>query len=169
MSAAGRRLGRLMTQSVEPDSWPAASIVRRWPMATPPPRSPALRIPVDLHQHMSANDEAFAGSCIFGDSHFRVRQADALNQGKAELVGWATQLDGPEDQAMECMTGMSKASDSPFGNVLDPMERISETLFGLIMVLTFICSLGVATSGNIQIQTMLVGSLGCNLSCSACC
>ena len=31
------------------------------------------------------------------------------------------------------------------------MERISETLFGLIMALTFICSLGVATSGNIQI------------------
>jgi hypothetical protein len=44
------------------------------------------------------------------------------------------------------------------------MERISETLFGLIMALTFICSLGVATSGNIQIQTMLIGALGCNLA-----
>jgi len=47
---------------------------------------------------------------------------------------------------------MSAASDIPFLHVLDPMERISETLFGLIMALTFICSLGVATAGNIKIQ-----------------
>jgi len=44
------------------------------------------------------------------------------------------------------------------------MERISETLFGLIMALTFICSLGVATGASINIQTMLVGALGCNLA-----
>jgi hypothetical protein len=59
---------------------------------------------------------------------------------------------------------MSEVSDIPFRRVLDPMERISETLFGLIMALTFICSLGVATAGNIKIQTMLIGALGCNLA-----
>jgi hypothetical protein len=59
---------------------------------------------------------------------------------------------------------MSVVSDIPWARVLDPMERISETLFGLIMVLTFICSLGVATAGNINIQTMLIGALGCNLA-----
>src|SRR4249919_3119093 len=59
---------------------------------------------------------------------------------------------------------MSEVSDIPFGRVLDPMERISETLFGLIMALAFICSLGVATSENIKIQTMLIGALGCNLA-----
>jgi hypothetical protein len=59
---------------------------------------------------------------------------------------------------------MSEVSDIPLGRVLDPMERISETLFGLIMALTFICSLGVATAGNIKIQTMLIGALGCNLA-----
>jgi hypothetical protein len=59
---------------------------------------------------------------------------------------------------------MSELSDTRFGNVLDPMERISETLFGLIMALTFICSLGVATGTNINIQTMLIGALGCNLA-----
>ena len=59
---------------------------------------------------------------------------------------------------------MSGSSDAPLGNVLDPMERISETLFGLIMALTFICSLGVATGTNISIQTMLIGALGCNLA-----
>src|SRR5262249_29519609 len=30
--------------------------------------------------------------------------------------------------------------------------------------LTFICSLGIATAGNIKIQTMLIGALGCNLA-----
>ena len=60
--------------------------------------------------------------------------------------------------------GMSEVSDSPFGDVLDPMERISETLFGLIMALTFICSLGVATGANVNIRTMLIGALGCNLA-----
>ncbi|GIQ77926.1 VIT1/CCC1 transporter family protein [Bradyrhizobium sp. RD5-C2] len=59
---------------------------------------------------------------------------------------------------------MSEASDSQFGSVLDPMERISETLFGLIMALTFICSLGIATGTNINLKTMLIGALGCNLA-----
>src|SRR5215510_14832341 len=59
---------------------------------------------------------------------------------------------------------MSDVSGTPFGNVLDPMERISETLFGLIMALTFICSLGVPTGSNKNIQTMLIGALGCNLA-----
>jgi hypothetical protein len=59
---------------------------------------------------------------------------------------------------------MSAVSDIPSRHVLDPMERISETLFGLIMALTFICSLGVATAGNVKIQTILIGALGCNLA-----
>ena len=48
--------------------------------------------------------------------------------------------------------------------VLDPMDRISEVLFGLIMVLTFTCTLGVATATNIEVRAMLVGALGCNLA-----
>jgi hypothetical protein len=59
---------------------------------------------------------------------------------------------------------MSAVSDSPSGRVLDPIERISETMFGLIMALTFICSLGVATTGEVKLQTMLFGALGCNLA-----
>lgn len=59
---------------------------------------------------------------------------------------------------------MSEVLESPFGKVLDPMERISETLFGLIMALTFICSLGIATGADINIKTMLIGALGCNLA-----
>lgn len=48
--------------------------------------------------------------------------------------------------------------------VLDPMERISETLFGLIMALTLYLHPGRATADSIKVQTMLFGALGCNLA-----
>ena len=48
--------------------------------------------------------------------------------------------------------------------VLDPMSRLSEILFGLIMVLTFTCSLSVADVGREDVRLMLVGALGCNLA-----
>jgi VIT1/CCC1 family predicted Fe2+/Mn2+ transporter len=48
--------------------------------------------------------------------------------------------------------------------VLEPIERISEVLFGLIMVLTFTCSLSIAEAGRSEIRTMLLGALGCNLA-----
>jgi VIT family len=48
--------------------------------------------------------------------------------------------------------------------ILDPMDRISEVLFGLIMALTFTCTLGVATADDIQVRTMLIAALGCNLA-----
>lgn len=53
---------------------------------------------------------------------------------------------------------------SPGKRVLDPMERLSEVLFGLIMVLTFTGSLGAATAGREEIRTMLIGAIGCNLA-----
>ncbi len=49
-------------------------------------------------------------------------------------------------------------------HVLDPTERITEVLFGLIMVLTFTGSLAVAEAGRDDIRTMLIGALGCNLA-----
>src|SRR5580765_4022920 len=54
---------------------------------------------------------------------------------------------------------------SPFKRVLEPHERISEVLFGLIMVLTFTGSLSVAEAGRDDVRTMLIGALGCNLPC----
>jgi VIT1/CCC1 family predicted Fe2+/Mn2+ transporter len=51
-----------------------------------------------------------------------------------------------------------------FQRVLDPVDRISEVLFGLIMVLTFTGSLGVAGAGRAEVRTMLLGALGCNLA-----
>jgi len=48
--------------------------------------------------------------------------------------------------------------------VLEPIERISEVLFGLIMVLTFTGSLSVAEAGHAEVREMLIGALGCNLA-----
>src|SRR4051812_4111591 len=48
--------------------------------------------------------------------------------------------------------------------VLEPHERISEVLFGLIMVLTFTGSLSVAEAGRDDVRIMLIGALGCNLA-----
>jgi len=48
--------------------------------------------------------------------------------------------------------------------VLEPHERISEVLFGLIMVLTFTGSLSVAEAGRGEVRTMLIGALGCNIA-----
>jgi len=48
--------------------------------------------------------------------------------------------------------------------VLEPVERISEVLFGLIMVLTITGSLSVAEAGREDMRTMLIGALGCNLA-----
>jgi hypothetical protein len=48
--------------------------------------------------------------------------------------------------------------------VLDPMDRISEVLFGLIMVLTYTSTLGIITEDRAPVRTMLIGALGCNLA-----
>jgi hypothetical protein len=44
------------------------------------------------------------------------------------------------------------------------MERVSEILFGLIMVLTFTCSFSVIHAGREEVREMLIGALGCNLA-----
>ena len=49
-------------------------------------------------------------------------------------------------------------------HVLEPSERVSEVLFGLIMVLTFTGSLSVAEADRASVRTMLIGALGCNLA-----
>jgi VIT1/CCC1 family predicted Fe2+/Mn2+ transporter len=49
------------------------------------------------------------------------------------------------------------------GRVLDPVERLSEILFGLIMALTFTGSLHAAHPED-EIRAVLVGAIGCNIA-----
>ena len=57
-----------------------------------------------------------------------------------------------------------KSSERSSKRVLEPIDRVSEVLFGLIMVLTFTGSLSIAEAGRDDVRTMLIGALGCNLA-----
>jgi hypothetical protein len=59
---------------------------------------------------------------------------------------------------------MSNESSKSTRRALDPNDRISEVLFGLIMVLTFTGSLSAAEAGRADVKTMLIGALGCNFA-----
>ena len=48
--------------------------------------------------------------------------------------------------------------------VLEPPERVSEVLCGLIMVLTYTCSFSVVNAGRVEVRQMLLGALGCNVA-----
>jgi VIT1/CCC1 family predicted Fe2+/Mn2+ transporter len=50
------------------------------------------------------------------------------------------------------------------GPVLDPLERTSEILFGVIMVLTFTSSISVAEGGRAETREVLAAALGCNIA-----
>lgn len=48
--------------------------------------------------------------------------------------------------------------------VLDPVDRVSEMLFGLFMALTFVGAVSAATAGREELRTMFIAALGCNLA-----
>jgi hypothetical protein len=47
--------------------------------------------------------------------------------------------------------------------LLSPIDKVSEILFGVIMALTFTCTFEVAKSGRSEIRDMLFAALGCNI------
>jgi VIT1/CCC1 family predicted Fe2+/Mn2+ transporter len=48
--------------------------------------------------------------------------------------------------------------------VLEPIDRISEVWFGLMIVLTFTCSISVKNAGREEVMEMLVAAFGCNIA-----
>jgi VIT1/CCC1 family predicted Fe2+/Mn2+ transporter len=48
--------------------------------------------------------------------------------------------------------------------LLDPVDRISEILFGLIMAVTIVGSISIATAGEAEVRTVAVAALGCNIA-----
>ncbi|MFV3330857.1 hypothetical protein ACNFIA_07995 [Pseudomonas sp. NY15437] len=59
---------------------------------------------------------------------------------------------------------MDNVEKGTWQRVLEPVDRITEVIFGLLMAMTFIGSLSVATSGREEARTMLIAALGCNLA-----
>jgi VIT1/CCC1 family predicted Fe2+/Mn2+ transporter len=48
--------------------------------------------------------------------------------------------------------------------VLDPVDRVTEVIFGLLMAMTFTGTISVATGGQEAERTMMYAALGCNLA-----
>src|SRR5215470_13915258 len=48
--------------------------------------------------------------------------------------------------------------------LLNPVDRISEILFGMIMALTFTCTISVAQTDRAEVRDMLIGAIGCNIA-----
>src|SRR4030095_8280226 len=48
--------------------------------------------------------------------------------------------------------------------LLNPVDRISEILFGLIMAVTIVGSMSIATAGKDEVRTVMMAALGCNLA-----
>jgi VIT1/CCC1 family predicted Fe2+/Mn2+ transporter len=59
---------------------------------------------------------------------------------------------------------MANGETFQWTRVLDPVDRVSEVIFGLLMAMTFVGSLSVATAGRQEVHTMMVTALGCNLA-----
>jgi VIT1/CCC1 family predicted Fe2+/Mn2+ transporter len=59
---------------------------------------------------------------------------------------------------------MTKDAAKQRPSVLDPVERVSEVVFGVLMALTFTGSLSVASTGHQEIRTLMLSALGCNLA-----
>ena len=48
--------------------------------------------------------------------------------------------------------------------LLHPIDRISEVLFGLIMAVTIVGSISIATAGHEDLRSITIAALGCNLA-----
>jgi VIT1/CCC1 family predicted Fe2+/Mn2+ transporter len=59
---------------------------------------------------------------------------------------------------------MSATVNAGSDTALDPVYRASEVIFGLLMAMSFIGSISVATDGRQEVRTLLIAALGCNLA-----
>ncbi len=64
------------------------------------------------------------------------------------------------------MPELDVAADSAAGRerILDPLSRVSEILFGLIMALTFTCTLSATEGDREEVRTVLFGAIACNVA-----
>ncbi|HYR37476.1 MAG TPA: hypothetical protein VEQ87_24515 [Burkholderiales bacterium] len=48
--------------------------------------------------------------------------------------------------------------------VLSPIDRVSEVIFGVLMAMTFIGTMNVATAGREEVRSVMIAALGCNIA-----
>jgi len=66
-----------------------------------------------------------------------------------------------KETALNTKTAEAQATREP---VLNPVDRVSEFLFGLYMALTFVGAISVVDSGRADIRAILAAAIGCNLA-----
>ncbi|MFK8328693.1 hypothetical protein M2D63_001560 [Pseudomonas sp. BJa5] len=59
---------------------------------------------------------------------------------------------------------MAKPNENKPNRILDPVDRVTEVIFGLLMAMTFVGTLSAATAGREDVRTMMLAALGCNLA-----
>ena len=59
---------------------------------------------------------------------------------------------------------MTQASAEERRHLLDPVDRISEVTFGLIMAVTILGALSIATADRMEVRTVLFAAFGCNVA-----
>ena len=57
---------------------------------------------------------------------------------------------------------MERVTETERALLLDPVDRISEVLFGPIMAVAIVGSLAVAAAGRSEVRTVMIAGLGCN-------
>lgn len=76
-----------------------------------------------------------------------------------------------ENENLQSMGGDVADQSEPFvkepfseNRLLSPIERVSEILFGLIMALSFTCTISVVEADRVDVKQMLLGAVGCNIA-----
>ncbi len=59
---------------------------------------------------------------------------------------------------------MPQTSTRGSRRILDPLARISEILFGVIMALTFTTTVDAANAGRAEVRTLVFAAVGCNVA-----
>jgi VIT1/CCC1 family predicted Fe2+/Mn2+ transporter len=59
---------------------------------------------------------------------------------------------------------MHENAEQKRARVLDPVDRVTEVIFGLLMAMTFTGTISVATANQEEERTMMIAALGCNLA-----
>ena len=124
----------------------------------------------ELCDRADADGPAVLAWCRGDDAHRHDDRLAGDQQRALGVVRGCPAADGLCDLRHDAVpvaapSGMTMTrSLTPPSAVLDPIDRISEVLFGLIMVLTFTGSLSVAEAGRDDVRTMLIGALGCNVA-----
>jgi VIT1/CCC1 family predicted Fe2+/Mn2+ transporter len=93
------------------------------------------------------------------------RSSSCGQRSSPHYTGCCAKVDARPDVAQDVLKSAPEQMESEDGvRILDPLERTTEILFGVIMVLTFTSSISVAQGGQAETREVLVAALGCNVA-----